>query len=194
MTFRFDAKYGLLTYAQSNGLDPWKVNDLLSKLGAECIIGHEDHADGGTHLHAFFMFARKFCSRNPRVFDCEGHHPNILRGRKSPGQMWDYATKDGDIVAGGLARPEDEQVASNGDEFWTAVFDATTRDETFRVARESSVSLLGRYYFQVRAIAEGKTIKNPLDYECDASLAFELGHYPELSDWCSSYLGRRGGR
>jgi len=194
MTFRFQAKYGLLTYAQSDGLCPWKVNDHLSKLGAECIIGLENHADGGTHLHAFFMFSRKFQSRNPRIFDVEGHHPNILRGSKTPGQMYDYAVKDGDVVAGGLERPGDEQVAANSDVFWQAVFDAETRDETFRVARESSVSLLGRYYFQVRAIAEGKTIKNPLDYECDASLAFELGHYPELSDWCSSYLGRRGGR
>uniref|UniRef100_A0A8A4XBY0 Replication-associated protein n=1 Tax=Pavo cristatus Genomoviridae sp. TaxID=2814970 RepID=A0A8A4XBY0_9VIRU len=194
MTFRFAAKYGLLTYAQSDGLDPWKVNDLLSNLGAECIVAKEDHADGGTHLHAFFMFSRKFQSRNPRIFDCDGHHPNILRGSKTPGQMYDYATKDGDVVAGGLARPGDEQATSNSDEFWQAVFDAETRDETFHRARESSVSLLGRYYFQVRAIAEGKTIKNPLAYECDASLAFELGHYPELSDWCSSYLGRRGGR
>jgi len=194
MTFRFQAKYGLLTYAQSEGLDPWRVNDLLSNLGAECIIGKEDHADGGSHLHAFFMFDRKFQSRNARIFDIDGHHPNILRGSKTPGQMYDYATKDGDIVAGGLERPGDQQVAKPGDEFWTAVFDAQTRDETFLRARESSVSLLGRYYFQVRAIAEGKAIKNPLDYVSDASLAFELGHYPELRDWTETDLGRRGGR
>lgn len=195
MTFRFAAKYGLLTYAQSDGLDPFGIVNLLAELGAECIVGKESHADGGTHYHAFFMFARKFQSRNPRVFDVDGHHPNILRGRKTPEQMYDYATKDGDVVAGGLQRPT-EQVSSknDSDDFWRCVFDAETREETFRVAQESSVSLLGRYFFQVRAIAEGKALQSPLDYVSPPELEWELGPYPELTDWCTTYLGRRGGR
>ena len=195
MTFRFAAKYGLLTYAQSDGLDPFGIVNLLAELGAECIVGKELHSDGGTHYHAFFMFNRKFQSRNPRVFDVDGHHPNILRGRKTPGQMYDYATKDGDVVAGGLQRPDD-QVSSknNSDDFWRCVFDAETREETFRVAEESSVSLLGRYFFQVRAIAEGKTIQNPLDYVGNPELEWELGPYPELRAWCETHLGGRGNR
>ena len=60
MTFRFAAQYGLLTYAQSGELDPFRVVDHLGNLGAECIIGRESHSDGGLHLHAFFMFERKF--------------------------------------------------------------------------------------------------------------------------------------
>jgi len=194
MTFRFAAKYGLLTYSQSEGLDPFRIVDTLAELGAECIVGKELHSDGGTHYHAFFMFARKFQSRNPRIFDIDGHHPNILRGRKTPEQMFDYATKDGDVVAGGLERPEVLPTKTDSDDFWRRVFDAETREETLRVAQESSVSLFGRYFFQVRAIAEGKTLQNPLDYVSDPTLEWELGPYPELSDWCASDLGRRGGR
>nr|QCX29477.1 Replication-associated protein [Plant associated genomovirus 5] len=194
MTFRFAAKYGLLTYAQSDGLDPFRIVNLLSELGAECIVGKEHRADGGTHYHAFFMFSRKFQSRNARIFDIDTYHPNILRGRKSPEQMYDYATKDGDVVAGGLERPSGTQSSSDTDSFWGNVFDAETREETLRVARESSVSLLGRYYFQVRAIAESKAVQNPLDYVSPPELEWKLRSYPELNDWCETHLGRRGNR
>lgn len=53
MSFYFNAKYGLFTYAQCGDLDPFDVVCLFSELGAECIIGREEHQDGGTHLHAF---------------------------------------------------------------------------------------------------------------------------------------------
>lgn len=194
MPFRFAAKYGLLTYSQCGDLDPFRVVDHLAGLGAECIIGRELHADGGTHLHAFFMFDRKFQSRNARIFDVDSCHPNIRRGYKTPESMYDYATKDGDIVAGGLERITRDQVSSASYDFWSAVFDAETKEEVLRVAQAVDVGFLGRYYFQVRAIAEGKAIKNPLDYVSDPSLGWELGPYPELNDWCTTYLGRRGGR
>ena len=195
MTFRFQAKYGLLTYAQSEGLDPFRIVEHLSNLGAECIVGRELHDDGGTHYHAFFMFDRKFQSRNARVFDIDSYHPNILRGIKTPEQMYDYAVKDGDVCGGGLERPDPRGKSTQStDEFWSNVFDAETKEETLRIARESGVGLFGRYFFQVRAIAEGKAIRSPLDYVSPPELEWELGPYPELSDWCSSYLGRRGGR
>lgn len=194
MTFRFAAKYGLLTYSQAPDLDPLEIVNLLGDLGAECIVGRENHQDGGTHYHAFFMFAREFRTRNARIFDCGGYHPNILRGRKTPRAMYEYATKDGDICGGGLEAPEDEPRTSSSDDFWAAVFAAEGREETFRIAKETNVGLFGRYYFQVRAIGEGKAIKNPLDYISPASLEFSTSSYPELEDWCQTYLGRRGGR
>jgi len=195
MTFRFAARYGLLTYSQSPGLDPFRVVELLSDLGAECIVGRELHEDGGTHYHAFFMFSSEFRTRNPRVFDIDSYHPNILRGRRTPEQMYDYATKDGDIVAGGLERPQGRpSTSTDSDTFWGNVFSAETREETLRVARDTNVSLFGRYFFQVRAIAESKAVQNPLDYISDPELVWELGHYPELSNWCQTDLGRRGNR
>jgi len=196
MTFRFAAKYGLLTYAQSDGLDPFSIVNHLGNLGLECIVGRELHDDGGTHYHAFFMSdKKKFESRNARVFDIDSYHPNILRGVKTPESMYDYATKDGDICGGGLERPnQGKESSSSTDDFWRGVFDAEGKEETLRCARELGVGLFGRYYFQVRAIAEEKARRSPLDYQPDVSLEWELGPYPELVDWCASYLGRRGGR
>ena len=108
MPFRFAAKYGLLTYS-ALGTDSNSVADLgakivimLGDLGAECIVGRESHLDGGLHLHAFFMFGRKFESRNVRIFDVDGHHPNIVRGYKDARAGCAYAIKEGDVVGGGL--------------------------------------------------------------------------------------------
>ena len=94
----FDAKYGLLTYAQCGSLDPKRVAEHIEHLGGQCIIGRESHADGGLHLHAFFMFERKFRTRACRVFDVDGRHPNVVRGYGSPEKGYDYATKDGAIL------------------------------------------------------------------------------------------------
>ena len=102
MTFRFAAKHGLLTYPQCEGLDPWRIVEMLAGHGAECIIGRESHRDGGLHYHAFFLFERKFESRNVRIFDVDGFHPNVVRGYSQPEKGCAYAIKEGDVVAGGL--------------------------------------------------------------------------------------------
>ncbi|UJO02123.1 Rep [Molossus molossus associated gemykibivirus 4] len=110
MAFRFRRRHALLTYAQCGQLDPWEVSNMLSDLGAECIIGREEHEDGGIHLHAFVDFGRQYSTVNPRQFDVAGCHPNILSCRKTPEKMYDYATKDGEIVAGGLQRPDGSEL------------------------------------------------------------------------------------
>lgn len=109
MSFRFQARYALLTYAQCGDLDPWAVNDHLAELGAECIIAREVHADGGTHLHAFVDFGRKFRTQRTDVFDVGDHHPNISPSYGTPEKGFDYAIKDGDVVAGGLSDQMEKQ-------------------------------------------------------------------------------------
>ena len=99
-TFRFQARYALLTYAQCGDLDPFAVVNHLAELGAECIIGRENHSDGGLHLHAFVDFGRKYRTRNTRAFDVQGCHPNVSPSRGTPEEGFDYAIKDGDVVAG----------------------------------------------------------------------------------------------
>lgn len=102
-----NSKYVLLTYAQCGNLDEWAVSDYLSDLGAECIVAREVHPKtGGVHLHVFVDFGRKFRSRSARIFDVDGRHPNVSPSKGTPEAGWDYAVKEGDVVAGGLARPE----------------------------------------------------------------------------------------
>ena len=104
MPFNFNARYALLTYSQCGDLDGWEVSNHFTKLRAECIVAREAHADGGIHLHAFVDFGpgRKFRSRRSDVFDVGGFHPNISPTHSTPQSGFDYACKDGDIVAGDL--------------------------------------------------------------------------------------------
>ena len=70
-SFRFQARYGLFTYSQCARLRPDAVSQHYEALGANYIIGREAHGDGGSHLHVFADFRRKFRTRDNRKFDVE---------------------------------------------------------------------------------------------------------------------------
>ena len=128
MTFNFNASYALLTYSQCGELDPWAIVEHLAELRGECIVAREAHADGGTHLHCFVHFERKFRSRRADVFDVHGCHPNVSPTHTTPQAGFDYACKDGVIVAGGLARPDAGKIARTGDH-WHDIVRAESRED-----------------------------------------------------------------
>ena len=105
------------------------------RVGAECIIGREEHQDGGTHLHAFAAWEKKFRSRRTNIFDVGGFHPNVVPSRGTPEGGYDYATKDGDIVGGGLERPDGSKVPCTSDA-WATIINAESRDEFWRLVSE----------------------------------------------------------
>jgi len=196
MAFRFSRRYALLTYAQCGDLDAFEVCNMLSDLGAECIIGRENHDDGGTHLHAFVDFGREYRTRNPRQFDVGGCHPNILGGQRTPEKMFDYATKDGDVVAGGLERPDGRGVHEARD-VWREIILAETRDRFFELCAELAPGALCRSFTSLRAYADWKyrPIRGP--YESPPGIRFDTSEFPELADWVQENLegyhpGRRG--
>lgn len=188
MPFRFAAKYGLLTYPQCGELDPWRIVSMLGELGAECIIGRESHADGGLHLHAFFMFERKFESRNVRVFDVDGCHPNIVRGYSKPKEGATYATKEGDVVAGGL------DISSLGTDVpkssgpWAEILLADTREEFFEACKALAPRALLCSFTSLRCYADWRYRPIPTPYEHPRGLSFDTTAYPELSAWVSHNL------
>lgn len=184
MPFRFAAKYGLLTYSQCGDLDGFAVSDRLSELGAECIVAEEDHQDGGRHIHVFFMFESEFRTKNERVFDVDGYHPNIVRGRRTPEKGWDYATKDGDIIAGGLARPQ--EVEDKGEirkrKFREAMAEPDPDLFVDKICEEDPSYAL-RYHFQIQDI---KRMKLEATRKCSPPLytrGLDTSAYPELDQW-----------
>jgi len=190
MPFKFEAKYGLLTYAQcGESFDAHEVVCHLGELGAECIIGREVHADGGIHLHAFFMFERKFATRNERVFDVGGRHPNIVRGYGTPEKGWDYATKDGDVVGGGLERPSGSGLLSTGDK-WSRIIAASSRDEFFRLAAELDPKSLCVSFNSLRTYADWRYRPEPEPYCHPGGISFLPERIEELNDWVSNNLGQ----
>ena len=54
-------------------------------------------AHGAPHLHALLSLAKELSTRNCRLFDVEGRHPNI-QSAKSKEAVRRYLMKDGDYI------------------------------------------------------------------------------------------------
>lgn len=190
MTFRFQAKYGLLTYAQCNDLDPWGVVEHLSDLGLECIVGRESHSDGGVHLHVFFQSEQRFCSRNARVFDVGGYHPNVLPSHRTPEKMFDYATKDGDIVAGGLARPEPGEAMGGASDKWACIAASASVGEFWENVELLDPRALCTSFTSLRAFAEWRFRPVRDAYVHPDEILFVEQRVELLNLWVRSNIGR----
>lgn len=187
--FRFQAKYGLLTYAQCGELDPFLVVNHLGSLGAECIVGRENHVSGGLHLHCFFMFSRKFSTRNCRAFDVGGFHPNIVAGYGTPEAGFDYATKDGDICGGGLERPSgDEPGLPKSRGVWADIILAETRDEFFELCKDLDPRSLCVNFNSLRAYADWRYRLVPTAYTHPAGIELRTDSMPDLDRWAHANL------
>jgi len=196
---RHQFRYALLTYPQCGNLDPFKIVNHLATLHAECIIGRELHEDGGTHLHAFVDFGRKYRSRDMRAFDVEGCHPNISPSKGRPGDGWDYATKDGDIVAGGLERPSNTKRSGGPslEERATQILAAENKEELYRLCSDLAPSKMLWSYPSVRAYANDRFMEKRPPYVHPENVTIDTSSYPELSRWVEENLdgfrmGRRG--
>ncbi|UBQ66226.1 Rep protein [egret CRESS-DNA virus] len=186
-------RYGLITYAQCGNLDPHEVVCHFGNLGAECIVGREHHADGGLHLHVFADFGRKFRSRRADIFDVGGRHPNIEASKGSPGRGYDYAIKDGDVVAGGLARPEGQNAGDdNSSGKWAQIVEAGSRDEfldlCLRLAPRDAVTSWG----SILKFADWKFAPVIEEYDTPAGVGFDTSGFDGFYDWLSqSGVGNR---
>lgn len=187
MPFRLQSRYVLLTYAQCGNLDPFEVVELLSRLGAECIVGREIHADEGIHLHAFVDFGKRPDIRSERFADVEGRHPNVQPFGRTPEKGWDYATKDGDVVAGGLARPNGKTVdeASN---VWARICLAESRDRFWELVRDLAPRALLTNFNSLRAYADWNFRPEKSEYSTPRGVSFDLSEVPSLDEWVRDNL------
>lgn len=192
-------RYALLTYAQCGDLDPWRIVELFANLRAECIIGRELHEDGGIHLHTFVDFGRQFSSRTTTVFDVGGFHPNIEQSRGTPEKGYDYAIKDGDVVAGGLERPR-HQSGSGADSAhtkWSTIVMAETADEFWELCHSLVPEHLVRSYPSLRKYCDWKfapvdtVYTTPVGVWIDASAVEGINQWLLQADLGSGALGRR---
>ncbi|AMD08882.1 replication associated protein [Human gemycircularvirus GeTz1] len=188
-SFKFQSRYVLLTYPQCGDLDPWAVSDHLSSPRAECIVGREVHRDGGIHLHCFADFGKRFSSRNTKIFDVGGHHPNTSPSKGRPGVGYDYAIKDGDVVAEGLGRPggdgDQEKLPTNA-ERWAEIVAAESAEEFLEYYwRRLDPSAMVRSFTQCRAIRRASlpsTFRKPTKFS-DRSII------RNLQEWRDSVNG-----
>uniref|UniRef100_A0A8A4XBU0 Replication-associated protein n=1 Tax=Emberiza spodocephala Genomoviridae sp. TaxID=2814950 RepID=A0A8A4XBU0_9VIRU len=183
MPFHCNARYFLVTYAQCADLSEWDVLDLFTSLGAECIIAREQHADGGVHLHVFVDFGRKFRSRKTNVFDVDGRHPNIEASRGTPEKGYDYATKDGDVVAGGLERPKRATGSGKTFDLWSQVAGAENRAEFWELCEELDPKSLCCSFGQLQKFADWRFAEKPAVYESPGGFEFVGGDVDGRDQW-----------
>lgn len=177
-------RYVFLTYAQSGDeFDYWSVVDMLSDMGAECIIGRELHQNGGIHYHVFIDFGRLFSTRKTDVFDVGGHHPNILPVSRTPAKAYDYACKDGDVVAGGLGRPGGDSDC-DPDCFWSAASHAGSAEEFLHLCDQLAPRDLIRGFPAFRAYSNWKWDRVP-EYDQPEGVEFDTSAAPGIDEWVS---------
>lgn len=178
-------RYGLITYSQCGDLDPHAVVCHFANLEAECIIGRECHADGGIHLHVFADFGRKFRSRKADIFDVGGRHPNISASWGTPWSGYDYAIKDGDVVAGGLERPVERKSGGKAAVDWDTIIAAPTRDQfldlCLQLAPKDTVCSWG----SVTKFADWRYRVEPEEYVSPSGVGFTPESAEGLVEWYS---------
>lgn len=183
-----NSKYVLLTYSQCGDLDEWAVSDHLSSLGAECIIARELHPrTGGVHLHVFVDFGRKFRSRRVDILDVEGRHPNVSPSKGTPEKGYDYAIKDGEVVAGGLERPRGGRPGTiSGLEAIAHLCE--TQDEFLDIYGEVDTRGLIKNFANVRSYAKWRYAGTLPKYESPAS----FGEFRRGNDGRDQWLAQSG--
>lgn len=187
-TFTVKARYVLLTYAQSGDLSEWSVLEHISSLGAECVIGREDHADGGTHLHVFCDFGRKFQSRRANIFDVDGRHPNLVPSKGRAEFGWDYAVKDGNVVAGGLGRPGSGGLPQAADK-WSQIVGAEDREEFLRLVQQLDPKSFVLRHREILDYADRYYAEEREPYVGPDDVMFDLGMVPDLAGWRGESIG-----
>lgn len=187
MPFVCNARYFLVTYPHVDGLDPFTVVEFFGRIGAEIIVGLEEyHATLGNHYHVFADFGRKFRSRRTDIFDVDGYHPNISPSRGTPDAGFDYAVKDGNVVAGGLARPSGVGNPTRAAK-WHTIVDAETRDEFYALCEELDPERLVCSFGQIQKFADWRYRVEPEPYTTPDGI-FDLANYGDLSDWRDNFL------
>jgi len=187
MTFHIQSRYILLTYAQCGDLDGFQVMELLSGLGGECIIGREIHADGGIHLHCFVDFGRKFRSRRSDIFDVDGRHPNISASYGTPWRGYDYAIKDGDVICGGLERPEEpraERVKKDWDQ-WSEITNAKDREHFWELVHHLDPKAAACNFGQLQKYADWRFAEPDPEYVAPGGITFIGGDDDGRDAWVS---------
>jgi len=182
--FLCNGRYFLVTYAQCGELDPFLVVDKFSSLGAECIIGREYHEDEGLHLHVFVDFGRKYRSRAAGIFDVDGRHPNIQASRGTPEQGYDYCIKDGDVVAGGLERPEPRRTGTGKNfDLWTEITNATDPDEFWSLCHQLDPKSAACSFSQLQKYCDWRFAPKRSEYESPGGIEFIGSDVDGRDEW-----------
>ena len=203
MPFRLQAKFILLTYSQVDNedvflRDPQAHFDHCARLWGLPVVyrlGRELHEDGGTHFHAFVGTADRCSTRNERLFDYHGYHPNVRGVRSTPAKAYDYAGKDDDIIYEFGEKPGGHRASGNGrDRAWGDALSASCKEAFLDCIRQNAPRDYVLYHEAILRFVERHFAEDPPEY---TSPMFETDRIDALVRWVNqAQLGgeRWGGR
>ncbi|AFR11828.1 Rep [Baminivirus] len=122
--FRLQGKNILLTYPQCNLEVKHVCDELALRLPpGRCSGVLERHQDGNPHLHILWELRRRLDTQNPRFFDVDTFHPNVVVVRSVRGAR-DYIAKTGaEVYTNEPGEPECES--------WGEILEQATSREGF---------------------------------------------------------------
>lgn len=143
MTFRLQAKNIFLTYPRCT-LDKSALSTFLQTFSPSYVVtARELHEDGFPHLHACLCLPSRLTTRDGRLFDLFGFHPNVQPARDLPSVI-KYVKKGGSFEEFGTCPTEGGSVltwaeilgkASSSDEFLRLVSEHKPRDYVLALER-----------------------------------------------------------
>lgn len=144
--FRARASAFILTFPQVNNVVESRFiddgGDFLDHVQQDfgpvvgLFIGRERHADGGVHFHVFVSFESPVTVNRPDAFDYFGAHGNIKSVRSTPRKVYEYVTKDGDVVfEHGDAPPERGDAGGNVAGRWHSIVASSDKDSFLAAVR-----------------------------------------------------------
>lgn len=187
MPFKFDSATAFLTYPHSE-LTHDQIHGHLGTVATIvwARIATERHADGSDHQHAVVKWDKRVQSKNERLFDIEGRHPNI-QSIRSVKRAIDYVSKDGQFTDYGTI-PSGK---ANSDTDWVAAATEMEEAEYLGAALQARVPFM--YAKRFWELANKQTTEIPLDYEgCISRECFELIFQVPAPDKVTLVLGPTG--
>jgi len=181
MVFQLCSKNILLTYAQCN----LSKQTVLERLRLLCdtvyiTVSEELHEDGRPHIHAYLALDTPFRSRNERIFDIGGFHPNIVSNIRAPAKCKDYVQKHGNFVE------EGEPPALKRK--WDELNDTTSKAEFLSTALEISPR---DYYMNLERLQYAANYKfkySAPEYVHDITLQFNITD--DMKTWVEQRMER----
>lgn len=146
------------------------------------VVSHENHDDGGDHVHAAILLGRKLETRQNNFFDTNNFHPNIQSARRFK-DVVEYIKKDDDFIEFGEFHsnqdaPRRQRLTAEG-------MDACANKEEFmEYVRQNDT---GRYIFnhaQLVSFADLRYRQQVPEYE--SRYEFNVSDLPErIRTWHS---------
>lgn len=187
LAFRLRAKNIFLTYPRTpHDVGPELHTFLLSFPNAtSALLGLESHANGEPHVHALLQLSKRLDIRSDRIFDFQGHHPNVQGCRSIPATKR-YIKKTGNIFPQDSDNT-DQSESNNRLDCWKRAVHANTITEYLSILRAEAPKefILWQQSIQSFGIAQFNTV---VPYQPTYTTFARLPQ--ALLDYCSGYMER----